>query len=58
MRVGKYIRSNVFVTYSQAVGPREESQLGLQYRLSRSWTVETQAGTRQFGADLFYEFRY
>jgi translocation and assembly module TamB len=58
VRVGKYIRSNVFVTYSQAVGPREESQLGLQYRLSRSWTVETQAGTRQFGADLFYEFRY
>jgi hypothetical protein len=58
VRVGKYIRSNVFVTYSQAVGPREESQLGLQYRLSRNWTVETQAGTRQFGADLFYEFRY
>ena len=57
-RVGKYIANNVFVTYLQATGPRQESSFGLQYRLSRKWTIETQAGTRQFGADIFYEFQY
>ncbi|MFN2431642.1 MAG: translocation/assembly module TamB domain-containing protein [Gemmatimonadota bacterium] len=55
---GKYVAPDVFITYSQDTGPDPESAFGIQYRLSDQWTLQTQAGTQQFGADLFYEFRY
>ncbi|MBA2564557.1 MAG: translocation/assembly module TamB domain-containing protein [Gemmatimonadetes bacterium] len=60
-RAGKYVANDVFVSVTQATGPRDRdtySQFGIQYRLSRKWTIETQAGTRQVGADIFYEFQY
>lgn len=61
-RAGKYIASDVFVSYSQTTGAQDESRFGIQYRLSRSWTIETEAGARngreQVGADIFYEFQY
>jgi autotransporter translocation and assembly factor TamB len=58
VRAGKYVAPDVFVTYQQVPGPLEESRFGIQYRLSRRWTLETQAGTRQLVADIFYEFQY
>lgn len=61
-RAGKYISSDVFVSYSQITGAQDESRFGIQYRLSRRWTLETEAGARngreQVGADIFYEFQY
>jgi autotransporter translocation and assembly factor TamB len=61
-RAGKYIASDVFVSYSQITGAQDESRFGIQYRLSRRWTIETEAGARngreQVGADIFYEFQY
>nr|MBA2564556.1 translocation/assembly module TamB domain-containing protein [Gemmatimonadota bacterium] len=57
-RAGKYVANDVFVTYSQSSAPEQENQLGVQYRLSRQWTLETEVARRQFGADLFYEFQY
>jgi translocation and assembly module TamB len=61
-RAGKYIASDVFLTYSQTTGSLDESRFGIQYRLSKNWTIETEAGMRQgrqqIGADIFYEFQY
>jgi autotransporter translocation and assembly factor TamB len=61
-RAGKYIASDVFLSYSQTTGSLDESRFGVQYRLSKNWTVETEAGARQgreqIGADIFYEFQY
>ena len=58
IRAGKYVAPDVFVTYTQASGPLQESQFGVQYRLSRKLTLETRAGSRQFGADILYQFQY
>jgi translocation and assembly module TamB len=61
-RAGKYVASDVFLSYSQTTGSLDESRFGVQYRLSKNWSLETEAGTRQgreqIGADIFYEFQY
>jgi translocation and assembly module TamB len=61
-RAGKYVSPDVFVTYQQGTGPLQETQLGIQYRLSRKWTLETHVGARQgqqqVGGDIFYQFEY
>jgi translocation and assembly module TamB len=61
-RAGKYISPDVFVTYQQGTGPLQETQLGIQYRLTRKLSLETQIGTRQgqqqVGGDVFYQFEY
>jgi autotransporter translocation and assembly factor TamB len=58
-RVGKFITPDVYVTVEQEVGGTEDSQaVGLRYQITRQFTVQGSAGTRQSGVDLFWEFAY
>ena len=58
-RVGKFITPDVYVTVEQEVGGSEDRQaVGLRYQLSRQFTVQGSAGTRQSGVDLFWEFAF
>lgn len=58
-RVGKFITPDVYVTVEQEVGGSEDNQaVGLRYQISRQFTVQGSAGTRQSGVDLFWEFAF
>ncbi|MGH7589697.1 MAG: translocation/assembly module TamB domain-containing protein [Gemmatimonadota bacterium] len=58
-RVGKFITPDVYVTVEQEVGGTEDNQaVGLRYQISRQFTVQGSAGTRQSGVDLFWEFAF
>ncbi|HKY60184.1 MAG TPA: translocation/assembly module TamB domain-containing protein [Gemmatimonadota bacterium] len=58
-RVGKFITPDVYVTVEQEVGGSEDRQaVGLRYQISRQFTVQGSAGTRQSGVDLFWEFAF
>ena len=58
-RVGKFITPDVYVTVEQELGGTEDNQaVGLRYQISRQFTVQGSAGTRQSGVDLFWEFAF
>ncbi len=58
-RVGKFITPDVYVTVEQEVGGREDNQaVGLRYQVTRQFTLQGSAGTRQSGLDLFWEFAF
>lgn len=58
-RVGKFITPDVYVTVEQEVGGTEDNQaVGLRYQISRQFTIQGSAGTRQSGVDLFWEFAF
>ena len=58
-RVGKFITPDVYVTVEQEVGGPEDNQaVGLRYDITRQFTLQASAGTRQSGLDLFWEFTF
>lgn len=58
-RVGKFITPDVYVTVEQEIGGREDNQaVGLRYQITRQFTLQASAGTRQSGLDLFWELAF
>ena len=57
--VGKYLGRKLFVAYTFGFSPDAEDKLRLEYKWSRSWSVESEISQKHSaGADLFWTVDY
>ncbi|MBW1989206.1 MAG: translocation/assembly module TamB domain-containing protein, partial [Deltaproteobacteria bacterium] len=55
---GKYISPKLFVTYRRGVGPQGENELMLEYYLTDNLTIQSQVGSQESGANVFFTIDY
>jgi translocation and assembly module TamB len=59
--VAKEITKNVSVFYGRNLNEERgqyENQVGLQYKINRNWSIESQMGPRNSGADVFFNYDF
>lgn len=59
--VAKEITKNVSVIYGRNLNEERgqyENQVGIQYKVNRHWSVESQIGPRNSGADVFFNYDF
>ena len=57
--IGGYVTEDIFVRYGRGLGPDSESNVRVDWRFRRRWSVETSISTRgDSSADLVWTFDY
>ena len=59
VEVGKYLTPDLYVTYEKELEKDMNDQVRLEYRLSRSVSVQSQfGGEKQSGVDVFWQYDF
>ena len=56
--VGKKLTPDVFVTYRRGVAAQGGNEVGVEYRINKSLSIESRIGESGSGADVFWTFEY